>query len=551
MNKTLSRIVLCSLILVLLGSPGTLAAPARGAAARAEPPEQYSWTLETAAERAGRSPALALDALGRPRIACIGYYGEHDYGLLYLRYDDFAWHNEMVDESGSDHVSLALDADDEPHISYYNSSDGDLMYAHYYGGSWHLQHVETISDTGKYTSIQVDSTGMPHIAFWDQGHEAVRYTRRVGADWQTETIAVVGGYGDDISLALDAQDRPHITYHDDTLHALRYTYYDGAAWHSETVDDEEWSSGERNALALDAQGHPHVVYYAFGLRYARHDGSTWRVTILDDSHLAADSLALALDSAGRPHASSVTWDYPDEHWVRHRYFDGFDWQVETIEVSTATFGYQGTSLALDAADRIHIAYWDPGAEPELLRHAVYGEPCTPVSGASVAGPARVPSGVTAEYTAAYAPADASTPVFYAWDNGAAGAAAAYTWAAAGSYSVTVTATNACGRAPGTRAVEVFCQPVDGLEVAGPPSLLAGQSGTFQAAAAPITASLPLTVTWDNGSSGPTAAYAWPQTGTYTLTVTATNACGVERAASFAVRVLEEWPYAAYLPLLAR
>lgn len=554
MNKTLSHIALCSLMLVLLGAPFVLVAPGTGVAAshsvsRSATPGQYAWTLETVAERAGRSPSLVLDALGQPHIACIGYYGDYTYGLLYLRYENFAWHGELVDDNASDHASLALDAAGEPHISYHSSSDADLMYAHYYNGAWHIQHVETAGDTGAYTSLQVDSAGLPHIAFWDQTQEAVRYTRRAGVSWQTETLAMVGGYGDAISLVLDSQDHPHISYRDDTMDALRYAYHDGTAWHIETADDAEYFTGEHNSLALDAQGHPHIAYYASGLRYTWHDGSSWHSTILEDNHLAGDTISLALDSMGRPHISSVTWDYPDEDWLRHSYFDGFDWQHETVDLRSGPGGYMGTSLALDADDRIHIAYWDMGADH--LKHAVYREPCIPVSGASVTGPDRVPIGVQGDYAATYTPPEATTPVLYAWNNGASGVTAAYSWTLAGSYSVTVTATNACGRAQGALAVEVFCQPLTGAHVVGPPSLLAGQSGTFQAVPEPIAASLPLTVTWDNGSSGPTAAYSWPATGTYTLTLTATNPCGVEQGASFQVHVLAEWPYAVYLPLLSR
>jgi hypothetical protein len=553
MNKTCSRIVPFLLILILLG-PARALAPLPGYAAESPTVpqrfgDQFSWALETVAERAGRSPALALDALGQPRIACIGYYGAYDYGLLYLRYDNSAWHSEMVDESGSDYASLALDVLGDPHISYYSSADADLLYAHYYGGSWHIQHVETTGDTGEYTSIQVDSTGMPHIAFWDQTNAAVRYTRRVGPTWETATVEVVGGYGNAISLVLDASDHPHITYHNDTEDTLRYAYYDGATWHIETVDDANFA-GEHNSLALDAQGHPHIAYYAWGLRYAWHDGSSWHRTILEDDHLTGDYVSLALDSFGRPHISSVTWHYPDEHWLRHAYFDGFDWQHETVDVQTGTAWYGGTSLALDSDDRIHIAYWDMGGSgTDYLQHAVYREPCTPVSGAHVAGPDYVPLGVEAEYAAAHTPPEASTPVLYAWNNGATGATAAYTWALTGSYSVAVTATNACGQAQDALTVEVFCQPLTGAYVAGPPSLLAGQAGRFQAVVEPITASLPLTITWDNGSSGPAASYSWVTTGNFTLTVTATNPCGVEQGASFQVHVLEEWPYAVYLPLL--
>ncbi len=97
----------------------------------------------------------------------------------------------------------------------------------------------------------------------------------------------------------------------------------------------------------------------------------------------------------------------------------------------------------------------------------------------------------------------------------------------------------------------ICVGVEGVVIDGPPALLVGQVGTYLATALPITASQPLTFTWDSGAVGDTATYSWPATGTYTLTVTATNICGGVGVASLPVRVLAEWPYSAYLPLVLR
>ena len=50
---------------------------------------------------------------------------------------------------------------------------------------------------------------------------------------------------------------------------------------------------------------------------------------------------------------------------------------------------------------------------------------------------------------------ASLPLAYAWDNGALGPAAVYSWTGPGIYTVAVTATNPCGEALGSTLVEVI------------------------------------------------------------------------------------------------
>ena len=102
--------------------------------------------------------------------------------------------------------------------------------------------------------------------------------------------------------------------------------------------------------------------------------------------------------------------------------------------------------------------------------------------------------------------------------------AAYSWTQPGNYTVTVTATNGCSTVGATRAVTV-CQPVVEVIPQGPIWLLVGATALYSATYTPPTATQPVTLTWDNGTIGFSAAYSWTQPGAYTVTVTATSWCG--------------------------
>jgi CSLREA domain-containing protein len=94
-----------------------------------------------------------------------------------------------------------------------------------------------------------------------------------------------------------------------------------------------------------------------------------------------------------------------------------------------------------------------------------------------------------------------------------------------------------------------CDPMETVTVEGPASLRVGETGVYSAAYAPITATLPVTLTWGDGTVGATAAYSWTLPGTYTLTVTATNPCG-EVSGAYPVVVSSE-SYWIFLPLVVK
>ena len=96
-----------------------------------------------------------------------------------------------------------------------------------------------------------------------------------------------------------------------------------------------------------------------------------------------------------------------------------------------------------------------------------------------------------------------------------------------------------------------CVPVEGASIEGPAMLLVGQTGLYTATYTPPTATLPLTITWDNGSVGPTAAYSWTLSGTYTLTVTATNCQGTGVATATHIISVEPSAWQVYLPFILK
>jgi hypothetical protein len=252
---------------------------------------------------------------------------------------------------------------------------------------------------------------------------------------------------------------------------------------------------------------------------------------------------LALEDANQPRISYFS-EYLDAlvfAWYDDSTLQAGAWLTATVD-SQGVVG-RWNSLALDAAGRPRISYED-GSHQDLK----YAWVCTPVDRAAIQGSTLLVVDGTGLYTATYAPITASLPVSITWDGGAVGPTAAYSWTDPGHYTVTASIANRCGQFLATLAVTV-CQPLEGVSVAGPFSLLAGQSGTYQALLQPPAASPPFTITWSNGSSGLYAAFSWPDPGAYTLTITATNLCGGVHTGSFQVRVLSAWPYSFYLPVV--
>ena len=332
--------MLFALVAILCASAATLGTVI------AQGPE---WQFETIAKDAACSTtSLALDSQDQPHVS---YYGS-DLALHYIYSDGTSWHTVTVDSNSGVSASnaLALDRSDHPHISYYDANNGDLKYAFYDGETWELQVVESSGNVGTETAIAVDAQAQPHIAYHDETSRALKYASYDGTSWHIEIIAPRGFSP---ALALDKAGYPHISF--GTGGSLMYAHHDGTAWQVEPVDSGGMIGGF-TSLALDTSDYPHISSCRFPstvcdeLEYARYDGTNWQTEVLTTVHgiqLTGQESSLALDSANRPHIVSRSMFNP------YVWYDGTTWQAEAVSKVQSDLGF---SITMDAADRPHISF---------------------------------------------------------------------------------------------------------------------------------------------------------------------------------------------------
>ena len=141
--------------------------------------DQGSWDIEAVDTEgdAGKFASLALDSERRPHIAYFSWEQRNSGALKYARWDGAEWEIETID--GLDDVeisflgarrmmSLALDADDRPHIAYADREA--LKYACWQGDGWHVQVVTQASPgqvLGQLAALALDGDGRPHVAYFE------------------------------------------------------------------------------------------------------------------------------------------------------------------------------------------------------------------------------------------------------------------------------------------------------------------------------------------------------------------------------------------------
>jgi len=183
---------------------------------------------------AGYSPSLKIDAQGHPHVA---YISDDPWGLRYATsQDNVNWTVTNLDELDRMNffartytgVSLALDSQGYPHISYYNQTTTDstpslLQYQSWNGTAWNRETVTVLSRRDFTTSLAIDAQDVPHIAYCDVSGKSLNYaTRSPSGTWSSQTAVQGTNLLRMPFLALDQAGSPGITYYDMTGHALKF-----------------------------------------------------------------------------------------------------------------------------------------------------------------------------------------------------------------------------------------------------------------------------------------------------------------------------------------
>jgi hypothetical protein len=239
-------------------------------------------------------------------------------------------------------TSLGLDEDAYPHISYFDETRSDLRYAVQDASGWYTQTID-IGNVSPGTALALDDAGYGRISYAKAGY--LIYAVQNDTGWYTETTSIASSGSP--SMVLDEAGYPHIVHS-----ACEYTYQDASGWHSQFVD-----FGAYCDLALDSHGYPHISYYASDvqrdLKYAYQNVGGWHVLSLDTPGDVGLFTSIALDAADNVHISYYDISNRELEYI---YGNSGSWFLQTVD----DFGDVGrdSSLALDPDGLPRIAFYD-------------------------------------------------------------------------------------------------------------------------------------------------------------------------------------------------
>lgn len=145
-----------------------------------------------------------------------------EQSLYYATKDGTNWNSATVATSSIvAFPSLAVDIDNNPHITYY---DNDLRYTYLAGSQW---YDEVIAESGWFSSIQISSTNLPCVAYYDVNSEDLMYATRTGTDIDESSASVIRGN----VVSLRATPNPF-----DVSTAISFTLLEGAHYSIDVFD---------------------------------------------------------------------------------------------------------------------------------------------------------------------------------------------------------------------------------------------------------------------------------------------------------------------------
>jgi hypothetical protein len=158
----------------------------------------------------------------------IVYSGEYpNYDLMYTTDESGSWEISTVDSSGDkimpENVSASVDSSGRLHVVYISGNCSfncnELKYVTNASGPWTTSILESGSNA-KYLDIAVDKDDQMHISFYDSLSGELKYMTNRSGLWETVTVDRMLG-GTNTSIAIDSMNSVHITYYD-IGHNLKY-----------------------------------------------------------------------------------------------------------------------------------------------------------------------------------------------------------------------------------------------------------------------------------------------------------------------------------------
>jgi plastocyanin len=174
-------------------------------------PSGKRWTVEPVA---GANPgALATTDIGVAGRDPIVAYGDGGAAVIARRSGN-QWTPETADQAGGLGISMALDADGNPHLAYYDET-GAVKHAHDVGGGW---EVGDVADAGGVpeagaAAVVLDSQEIHHVA-WQNADGTIGYANNEEGDFGEAQEVPRSEAGALPVLGVNAEDEPFLGWVD-------------------------------------------------------------------------------------------------------------------------------------------------------------------------------------------------------------------------------------------------------------------------------------------------------------------------------------------------
>jgi hypothetical protein len=130
-----------------------------------------------------------------------------------------------------------------------------------------------------------------------------------------------------------------------------------AVWTIEDVDaPKNFSFFYPRAIALDGSGKPHIAYGGDHLYHAYFDGTQWQYETVDNFSGVGEYASVAIDSNNKVHISYSHHDESYNYDLRYATNASGLWVIQTVDSAGNVGAY--TSIAVDLNNKAHISYCD-------------------------------------------------------------------------------------------------------------------------------------------------------------------------------------------------
>ena len=308
----------------------------------------------------GKESSLAIDSNDNLHVT---YLDSTWRNLEYMTHDGSSWSTPVTLDSTDDvgyQSSLAIDSNDHLHVTYRDSTNDNLEYMTYDGSSWSTPiSLDSTDNVGRESSLAIDSNDNLHVTYLDYTNENLEYMTYDGSSWSTPvSLDSIDGVGYQSSLAIDSNDNLHVTYLDETNDNLEYVTYDGSSWSTPVSLDSTDKVGWLSSLAIDSSDNLHVTYLHLidaNLEYMTYDGSSWSTPVsLDSTDNVGSDSSLAIDSDDNLHVAYYDLTNENLEYMTH---DGSSWSTPLTLDSAGGVGTD-SSLVIDSNDNLHVTYFD-------------------------------------------------------------------------------------------------------------------------------------------------------------------------------------------------